>query len=360
MALSLSKRGYEVKIICMQDKELDLPAREKYDGLEIQRVRLLTRPLPRVFGVFKYIEFAFKALKYIMKFNPEIIHCHDFNTLPIGVIFSKRMNVIYDSHELETGRDRATRYRSILVGMLESLFMKVISTTITVNEEIASILSKKYNTKVYTIYNAYSPTDIKFDSSHSIRRVINAKEDQFIVIYPGILSHNRGMSKVVDAVKFLNENISIVLIGYGPIKEDLREEVSKLGLQDKVHVLDAVPYDIVIQYIATSDLGIMPTLNSSESYKLELGNKFFQYIAAGIPVGVSDQPVKKRMVERYGIGIVFNAEDPRDIAAKINVLSSEKNLYLLYMKNTRKAQKELCWEVEERKLLRLYENILVG
>lgn len=357
MARSLSNIGYEVKVICLQNRKHDLPSVEKSDGFEIVRINLCTRRLPAILHIIKYLEFGLKSLYTIIKFKPKIIHCHDFVTLPIGIILRTKMNVIYDSHELEMHRVGIGRYRSVLVGMFEKLFLKRISAIITVNEEIADILSKRYNVKVYSIYNAYSTEDAVKDYNHSIRSAINAKDDQFLVIYPGVLSYNRGMFHIVNAVPLLHDNICIVMIGYGEIKEKLREVVVKRGLEDRVYILDAVPFKILIQYIATSNVGIMPTLNSSLSYRLGLGNKFFQYIAAGIPVGVSDQPVKKRMVEKYDIGVVFNPEEPEDIADKLNRLLSNRNLYEKFKENSRKAQEELCWENEEKKLFKLYENL---
>jgi len=358
MARSLSKENYDVMIICLQDKEFDLASIEKTEGFEIHRINLHTRSLPKIFRFLKYLEFASEALKIIRRFKPHIIHCHDFNSLLIGIMVARRIKVIYDSHELETGRTGRGIFKSFLVGLLERLFTKRVSAWITVNDEIAYILSEKYRVRVHTIYNAYSAEEISAVDKYSIRTLVNAKDNQFIVIYPGVLSYGRGLLKVIDAVPYLEKDILVVMIGYGTMKGKLKEEVMRRSLQERVRILDAVPYELVIQYIATSNLGIMPTLSSSQSYKLGLGNKFFQYIAAGIPVGVSDQPVKKRIVEQYDLGVVFDPENPRDIADKLNNLFTNEKLYQKYKENIRKAQKELCWEKEENKVISLYRSLI--
>ena len=109
--------------------------------------------------------------------------------------------------------------------------------------------------------------------------------------------------------------------------------------------------------MATSDLGIMPTLDTSLSYKLELGNKFFQYIAAGIPIGSSDQPVKKRLITKYDLGIIFDIENPEDVAERFNLLVEDKVRYRELKLNVLEAQKVFNWETEEKKLFHVYDNL---
>jgi glycosyltransferase involved in cell wall biosynthesis len=357
MAGSLARRDYTVKIICLQDKLQDLPSNEQKEGFQINRVKLLTSRLPSFFNTIKYIEFILQAKKKINQFKADIIHCHDFQMLPVGMAVKKGRRIIYDSHELETHRNGIGKFESIMVGVLESLFTRRVDACITVNEDISDILSDKYHVKFDYIYNAYSPHEITVRPENSIRSLINATDNQFVVIYPGVISYGRGLSKVVEAVPLINENILFVIFGDGPYKEKLKENIRQTGLHKRVFMFDPVPYEMVFQYMATSDLGIMPTLNTSLSYTLELGNKFFQYIAAGIPVGSSDQPVKKKLIEKHDIGFTFDAENTEDIAQKINQLYTDQDRYQKYRKNIRKAMAELCWEEEEKKLLNIYANL---
>jgi glycosyltransferase involved in cell wall biosynthesis len=358
MSNSLSQAGYDVKVICLQDKETELPDSEESDGFQINRININTRNLPKILNSIKYLEFLFKAKIMIRSFAPQIIHCHDFNTLLAGVISSKNAKIIYDSHELEANRSGISRLNSYFVSFLEKTFLKFVSACITVNDEIAEIISKKYNIRVHSIFNAYSPSEIEIDDRFSIRKRINAGDDKFIAIYPGVLSYNRGLLKLMESAPYLNENVIIVMIGYGPQKEELRNEVIKRKRQNRIFILDAVPYKVVIQYIATSDLGLMPTLNTSLSYQLGLGNKFFQYVAAGIPIAVSDQPVKRKMLSKYNLGVVFDPEEPYDIAQKINSLVNDKEKYFQLKNNCKNAQQFLCWENEEQKLKDIYSELI--
>jgi glycosyltransferase involved in cell wall biosynthesis len=359
MANSLARSGhYTVKIICLQDRKRTLAGSADMDGFLINRIGLCSKNLPKIMSFIKYAEFLLKARSKIRSFKPEIIHCHDLNTLAAGVISAQGAKIIYDSHELEPNRSGIRRWQSYLVGLIERFLIKFVSGCITVNDEIADILNRKYGIKVHAIYNAYSPAEIQSDGRVSIRKVINAHQDAFVAIYPGVLSFNRGLLRLIESVPYLNQNVVIVMIGYGPHKAELQQAVSDRKLEERVHILDAVPYQTVIQYIATSDLGLMPTLNASKSLSLGLGNKFFQYVAAGIPVAVSDQPVKTRMVRKYRLGVLFNPDKPDDIAKKINSVVNDKEKLSVLKKNCLNAQQYLCWEREEHKLKTLYHTLL--
>jgi glycosyltransferase involved in cell wall biosynthesis len=105
----------------------------------------------------------------------------------------------------------------------------------------------------------------------------------------------------------------------------------------------------------------MPTQAVKPSYVYGSGNKLFHYIMAGIPSAVSDQPEKRRIVETYDVGAVFDETDPRSIAQTINDLLADKDRYRQMCRNAKEAARaELNWGVEERKLISLYRSLQAG
>ena len=51
-----------------------------------------------------------------------------------------------------------------------------------------------------------------------------------------------------------------------------------------------------------------------ENHRLALPNKVFEYIAAGVPVVVSDLPELRRLVEEHGVGWTADARRPAALA----------------------------------------------
>ena len=89
-----------------------------------------------------------------------------------------------------------------------------------------------------------------------------------------------------------------------------------------------------------------------------LGNKIFHYIAAGVPIAVSDQPERRRIVQKYGVGIVFDASDPQDIARKIrHVLQDPQSCQQMRQRARQAHLTELNWEKEAQKLCQVYQEL---
>jgi glycosyltransferase involved in cell wall biosynthesis len=80
---------------------------------------------------------------------------------------------------------------------------------------------------------------------------------------------------------------------------------------------------------------------------------------AGVPVAVSNQPEKRRIVETYAVGAVFDETDPYDIARVINQLLDDEQTYQAMCQRARQVSHDIFnWEIESCKLLALYAHLL--
>ena len=106
--LTIKNQGYNTKVLALCDN--GQKENEVVSGIEVNRLKLITRPLPKIYIIqlFKYFEFVIRAtLKYR---NYDIYHCNDLNALTIGVLikflFNREAKVIYDAHEYEIERGK--------------------------------------------------------------------------------------------------------------------------------------------------------------------------------------------------------------------------------------------------------------
>ena len=79
---------------------------------------------------------------------------------------------------------------------------------------------------------------------------------------------------------------------------------------------------------------------------------------AGIPVVGSDFPGISPVVNRYGIGRLFDPEDARSIASAINEVLGDDKGYRRMQKNTERAREVYNWEVQKKTLLKIYDHLL--
>lgn len=358
-AVSLHSAGFEVSILAIQNAEMNLPTCECYEAFELRRLKIsYDRPRSILLQGLKYIEYFLRALVHLFRFNPHVIHCHDLRTLPFGLFFTGK--VVYDSHEFQRGRNGLGTLGRVVTGITENILSLRTDAALAVNREIARLMNRHLGIETEYLLNAdyRNNLDQCLDDDISLRRDLSLSDSKKIVVYPGGFSPGRGLMPLLDAAPFLSEDVVLALVGYGSLENTIKKRIEEMGLNEKVFVLSAVPSRKVAAYISSADLGIMPTENVAFSYRLGLGNKLFHFIAAGLPVAVSDQPAKRALVEEYGLGIVINPDNPKAMAEQINMFLSDEAKINLCRENVRKALDSLNWEREEKKLIRLYQRLL--
>jgi len=358
-AESLGKNGYQVTVLGVQNDAGDLPAVEEHPFFKITRIKLSTKKLPKVrfLQYLKYMEYLFRAVLFARDYSPAIIHCHDLNVLPVGVL--SRARRVYDTHEFHRGRNAQGRFMNLLNGLMENLLAKRADIIITVNEEIALRLQSILGRDVSCILNADRRADsgtLPGKNGMTLREKLSIPEGVKIIVYAGKLFGGRGLVNLLKMVPYLRNSV-VIIMGDGPFLPNLQALIEKDHLSGKAFLVPAVPYRDVSRYLSTTDLGIIPSANTSESYFLSLGNKFFHYVAAGIPVAVPERPVLRQILKKYGIGIVIDTGNPEAMAEEINRMFDNEEHYREYRARVAKAAAEFNWDNEEKKLVGLYAGL---
>jgi glycosyltransferase involved in cell wall biosynthesis len=85
----------------------------------------------------------------------------------------------------------------------------------------------------------------------------------------------------------------------------------------------------------------------------------FEYMSAGIPVIASSFPLWKEIIEKNECGICVDPLNIKEIANAIQYLLSKDNIAQKLGENARKLiETKYNWEIEEKKLINLYQNLL--
>lgn len=291
-----------------------------------------------------------------LEVGADVNHCHDLNTLRIGSILKHKTGrpLVYDSHELQTERNRMTDEGKRKATAQEGGLLPDVDAMI-----VASPSWIEWNRDLYgelpqptvTVLNVPEPTAV--DPSLDLRAELGIEPDRNVVIYQGSIQENRGIEPAIDAVDQL-EGFVLVVIGYGYHRPALEDLVRSRGLDAKVKFFGPVPNDELISWSASADIGLANIVNSSVSYHTSLPNKLFEYVMAGIPVVGSDSPEIGRIVLEESIGEVCDASDEDALAQALRVIASTPDRYA---EGLDRAARRYNWAVEENNLLDLYEEI---
>ncbi|MES3013534.1 MAG: glycosyltransferase family 4 protein [Pseudomonadota bacterium] len=120
------------------------------------------------------------------------------------------------------------------------------------------------------------------------------------------------------------QSIRLLLLGDGARKTDLQAEATRLGLAN-VRFVATVPKEQVARYWSLLDVSVIH-LRRTELFTTVIPSKLFECMGMGIPVlhGVAGESA--RIVEREGVGIVFEPENVGQLVDGLLRLQSDAAL----------------------------------
>ena len=268
----------------------------------------------------------------------------------------KKRKIIYDSHELFTEIPELIhrpRVQNVWLKIEQYIFPK-LKNVYTVNKKIADIYKKKYNVEVNVIRNiAYKLNNKKIDAPFAEKIKGNSK---MLIIQGTGINIDRGAEEAVEMMQYL-ENIILYIIGSGDVFDKLKSMISELKLENKVFILDKIPYSELIEYTKSADLGLSLDKNTNLNYEYSLPNKIFDYIQSSTPILTSNRVVVADLVKKYNIGKVVDSHDPKIIANIVESIFKDENDYNQWKENLLIASEKFNWENESKKLKQIYSNL---
>ena len=403
---ALAEKGYDVKLIAIHDlNQKDLKREESRDGFNIVRVsrypkyilflnkvigklkrdRIFIIPLLLFISLILYINpliasililamvimsikkvrsFLIKTHIFLgmviegLKFNADVYHSNDLNTLPQGIICSKllrRRYLVYDSHEVQssrTGYGKQAYY-------IEKILIKFIDKMIMTNRTRADYVKELYSIDLPEIVHNYPfyTKDDSIENKYDIYTMLDIPRDKPILLYQGGIQVGRGLDKIVEAIDKFNDGIT-VFIGDGKLKPEIMKMVEERNLNEKVRFLNKVPVDELKYYTANAYLGFQVLNNVCFNHYSASSNKLFEYMMSKVPVVACNFPEIKRVVQEEQIGLVVDSHDPNEIAKAVNTLLADKSLHSMFKENCAIAREKYNWDKEKGNFTRIYDNLL--
>ena len=303
----------------------------------------------------------------VASLDPDVVHCHDLNTLVAGMLASRIRDVpvVYDSHELFLERNLAGRSRfwdKLQWGFIERRFIGKCAAVSTVAEGIARHLEKQYDLDKVELIRNVQPFVPPAGKSHLLADELGIARDRRIALYAGAITQHRGLETLIEASSLFGEDIACVIMGYAgrpEYLEKLEDLAARTGVLGRnLFFRDAVPPDDVNEYAASADIAVVPTEAICLSYEFEASNKIFHSVMARVPVAMSDHIEKRLVNERHGIGILFDEQDPGDVANRVRAFLDDRKAYEAAVRACGEAAKVLNWEHEERTLLAMFDRVV--
>lgn len=302
-------------------------------------------------GALFYAEMNIRFCLFLLFHRFDIATANDLDTL-LGTwvaVRIKRKEIVYDSHEYFTEvpelQDRP-RIQNVWLRIERFIFPK-LKQSITVCESIAKLYEEMYHVPVSVVRN------LPNRGSVSQIDLLEHQESSKIILYQGAVNLGRGLEMTIEAMKYI-DNAKLLIVGTGDKIDELKLLANRLGLSEKIVFVGKVPLSELPNYTRLATIGISLEEDLGLNYRYALPNKLFDYIYAMKPVLVSNLPEMKNIILQYGCGEIVTQRTPKSLANQISEMINNEQKRNQYRKNCAIAANELCWEREEKTILKIY------
>lgn len=366
---TLSKAGH--KIIVAAITSSDLPGEEEMENCTVLRRHISNFMLKSSVGALKfpfYFNFWRRFVKGIVRNHIiDVIHVHDLPLSRVGLEIKDELGIklVIDLHENWPALLKVSTHANTFLGKLlssekqwrqyEGESVRKADAIITVIDEMKDRISET---------GVSSNKIVVLENTPRVNTVIDLKyernEDYFTLLYVGGISYHRGLQFVIEGIKLLAPEIPVRLwiAGNGKYSGILKEQVSRLSLEDRVEFFGLLPKEKIEELMKKSDLGLIPHLRSEQSDNSS-PNKLYEYMSSGLPVLASDCISVKRIIWETQSGLTYIFDSPSDFANAVKILYTDPEKLNKNAANGKKAIREKYnWEAGSDVLVKLYSTIM--
>jgi hypothetical protein len=271
------------------------------------RGRVAANPFLGLSAVWRWLGQAVRAAQSAAGPNaPSIVVAND---LYCGVAASlagwpAATRVVYDSHELQIHRHRKVGWLRVLVEHgLEQRVLRRADEVRVVNRAIADVMAQWHGPL------ARATIDLNDHYAHREAPSPPATARPALV-YVGMATHGRLLERLAVPPEALGFDVRLYLLGTAPPAQ---------GAGNATWTFGPIDYeaDLLAHVRGRRCLMWCCLERRSLSYQLATPNKFFQALAAGVPVLASADTYLGELVRRHGIGAVLEDQPLAALAQQV-------------------------------------------
>lgn len=200
--------------------------------------------------------------------------------------------------------------------------------------------------------------------SHNLTTPASSSKRGKTLLFVGRLDGIKGIFNLIEAMKFVQRDIQLVMIGDGSERQNLEKELNTEGYHspeflgsggsERVKLLGALPNETVLEWVAQCDALILPSFHETQGIVLLEAN------ACGKPVIASNIKGIKEVVKQGYNGLLCNPYNPKHIAETINHLFSDTETMVKMGENGRQlVALKYDWSIIAKQTEKVYRQVVL-
>jgi glycosyltransferase involved in cell wall biosynthesis len=354
----LRDAGFQVTILAC-DREEEAPVRETIDGINITRLRVRTGEQRGPAQSLALGRFFLKALQWFRRRRVDVIICHNLDVLVLGWLVArlKRAALIFDAHEPNYYALWPRRLKP-LVRIIDQAdqFLACRCAAVTVTNDYQVTKYRQAGVRRVALIGNYTRPAL---------RPPTFEEDRFLtgpVVFGrfGTFYQEVGLEPTLAAAAALaSEGKALRFLIGGRVVPRYAQAFARL--------LEAAPPGV--EYLGPYEAGSIPDLYRrihvaclvyprSDWFRHITPTKFFDSLANGVPVIITDIGGLGDVVREQGCGLVIDENDPLGIARALARFMEDRDFLLQCARRAWRTSEELFnWRTMRERYVALMRQI---
>ena len=303
LSVGLQRRGEHV-VVCSRGRARGVTVlREELHEAGIQVVPIpRPKPTPRAL-----IESAIRLAAVIRRESPDVVHAHN----PAAAVAAALARLL-------AGR-RSTAIVATFHGLVEGETRRAVRPLVLAADVVVGIgpsASQELadagfpRDRLLTVPNAVTAAVTR--SRADVRRELGIADDAELLVTVGRYTIEKGQTLLIEAVARLaprRPRLRALIVGLGPLENELRESASRLGLGGIVQITG--PRADAVDVIAAADVVV------STSIREGLGLTLLEALTVGTPVVASSVGGIPDVLDHGAAGLLFPSGDAEALVAAL-------------------------------------------
>ncbi|MCK1166558.1 glycosyltransferase [Streptococcus uberis] len=283
----------------------------------------------------------FEIFSIIKKEKPDIIHAHDFTAGVMCALVPTKIPIINHLHHNSPWL-KTFNIKTIIYSIISFRFKKILTVSASVGDEY--IFNKVIQNQIINIGN---PIDISFSGMYpSVPKLYD-------LVFMGRLSQEKNPLLFIELIYKLKKvfpNITGIMIGDGPLMEQVIKKIHDLELIENIFVLGFLP----VPFLKLKQGKIMIMPSKWEGFGLAA----VEALALGLPVIGSDVGGLKSIIDNSCGKLCRNLSEFYE--SLVHLLNSPDDLEFLSQGAKLKAEKLNNINEYKNSIIQVYDELIVN
>lgn len=334
---SLGQRNHDVQLIRPRQSKID----SGMNDLNLEEVLMRGMPIPR----YPELKLGLPSKKTLVKAwtmrRPDVVHIATEGPLGWSALQAAKVLKLPVTSDFRTNFQSYSKHYGIgwlrkpIIAYLRK-FHNATACTMVPTRELKKTLGENGFLNLQVVSRGVDTQLFNLKKrDENLRKNWGATDQTKVLISVGRMAPEKNLEqvlKVFDALQFMGDQVKLVMVGDGPLKEQFKfryPEVIFPGMLSQSELAS---------YYASSDLFVFPS--QTETF----GNVTLEALASGIPVLAFDCAAARDWVQPNLNGWLIAEDRPDEFASKAVEIFKSENLLAEVTASTRKQTVHLDWD----------------